>query len=64
MHTGTLISDLMATVVRAELRGEYSAGRNFERNSEQRRIFDERELNCIYGMQSTTNQHEGFRGAA
>jgi hypothetical protein len=56
MHTGTLISDLMATVERAEMRGE--------RTAEQRRIFDEWEWNQIYGLQSTTNQQEVFRGAA
>ena len=61
MHKGTLISDLMATVERVELRGERSAARS----SEQRRIFDELELSRTCGLQSTAKQHERvFMGAA
>jgi hypothetical protein len=69
MNTGTLISDLMATVERAEtqaeLRAEFCGERSAERSSEQRRIFDEHELHRIYGLQTdATQQGRVYMGAA
>lgn len=65
MNTGTLISDLMATVERAEMRSELRAELRGERSAEQRRIFDERELHCIYGLRSeVTERGRVFMGAA
>jgi hypothetical protein len=53
MYTGTLISDLTATVERAELRAE------------QQRIADERDLREIFAMQIlTTPGDQIFMGAA
>jgi hypothetical protein len=61
MNTGTLISDLMATVERAEMRTEFRG----ERSAEQRRVFDERELQRIYGLQTEITQHDRlYMGAA
>ncbi len=61
MNTGTLISDLMATVERAEMQAELRS----ERSAEQRRIFDERELHRIYGLRTeVTQQDRVFMGAA
>ena len=52
MYTGTLISDLMATVERAE------------QLAEQRRIADEEELHAIFSMQIPITDERVFMGAA
>jgi hypothetical protein len=65
MNTGTLISDLMATVERAEMRVELRAEFRSARSAEERRIFDERELYRIYGLQTqVARQDRVFMGAA
>jgi hypothetical protein len=65
MNTGTLISDLMATVERAEMRAERRAEFRGERSAKQRRIFDERELQRIYGLRTeVTQQDRVYMGAA
>jgi hypothetical protein len=57
MYTGTLITDLMATVERAESRAEYKV--------EQQRIAEARELHEIYSMQISVNRGDRvFMGAA
>ncbi len=52
MFTGTLISDLMATVDRAE------------QKAERRRIADDRELHAIFSMQIALAGDPVFRGQA
>jgi hypothetical protein len=65
MNTGTLISDLMATVERAEMQAALRAEFRSECSAEQRRIFDERELHRIYGLRTeVTQQDRVYMGAA
>jgi len=52
MYTGTLISDLMATVERAEQRAE------------QQRVVFEQELHAIYSMQIPVHEERVYLGAA
>jgi hypothetical protein len=57
MYTGTLISDLMATVEQAELRAEQL--------EQQRRMDEERELRAIFAMQIPIIEGDHvFMGAA
>jgi hypothetical protein len=65
MNTGTLISDLMAMVERAEMQAERRAEYRAGRSAEERRIFDERELHRIYGLRTeVTRQDRVYMGAA
>jgi hypothetical protein len=65
MNTGTLISDLIATVERAEMLAALTAEFRSECSAEQRRIFDERELHRIYGLRTeVTQQGRIYMGAA
>jgi hypothetical protein len=57
MYTGTLISDLMATVEQAELRAE--------QREQQRRMEEEQELRAIFAMQIPIVEGDhAFMGAA
>jgi hypothetical protein len=63
MFTGTLISDLMATVEQAELRVLQSAGHSCGHDAEQDQI--DEELHAIFAMQiPVTLDGQLFMGAA